>query len=237
MNFELQTLKKILLTCMISVFTYGLSAQGNVVVGGTASVPFSRGASKTSKIKEIAYQKKLVGSFYLNDEWALTDVFLNNDNMVIRDIKTRIDLRNRVLEIKTKDDTLVLPTYRIKKFLIKESATLFVTENVVKSSTKGFYQVVVDDEFTLLSHPDVKITPSDYNIITNTGSRDDKIIKKESFYLFSDGSLMLLNRSRSKFKKQFSENERAIEFFGKHKVKPKKMMYLLDFVNYLNVND
>jgi hypothetical protein len=226
---------KLLLTLFICLSTLSLSAQEKVVVvGGSTAAPFSRGASKTSKITEIAYQKRLVGSFYLNDDWAKTDILLNNDSLVLRDINARIDLRNNVLEIKTNKDTLVLPTYRIKSFLFKETAKLYVTENFVKSPTKGFYQVLVDDKCTLLSHPDVKITPADFNIITNTGSRDDKIVKKESFYLFADNSLVLLNKSKSKFKKQFSKNEKIANFFGQNKVKPKSKNFLLDFVNFLN---
>jgi hypothetical protein len=229
---------KLLLTLIICISTLSLSAQEKtVVVGGSTAAPFSRGASKTSKITEIAYQKKLVGSFYLNDNWAKTDILLNNDSLVLRNINARIDLRNNVLEIKTNKDTLVLPTYRIKSFLFKETAKLYVTENFVKSPLKGFYQVLVDDKCTLLSRPGVKITPSDYNIITNTGSKDDKIVKKESYYLFADNSLVLLNKSKSKFKKQFGKNKKIANFFGQSKVKPKNKTFLLDFVNFINAED
>jgi len=215
-----------------------LSAQEKViVVGGTSAAPFSRGASKTSKINEIAYQKQLVGSFYLNDNWAETDIYLMNDSTVLRDINTRIDLSNNVLEIKTKKDTLVLPTYRIKILYYKEAKRFFVTENVVKSPISGFYQVLVNDKYSLLCQPKVKVKRSDFNVITNSGSRDDKIIQHKFYYLFFDDTLVKLEKRKGKFKKQFRNNKEIEMFFSQQKVKPKNKAFLIELVKYLNAEN
>lgn len=226
------------LILVFSVSAFSLSAQEKVVVvGGSSIAPFSKSVNINTKITEIAYQKRLVGSFYLNDDWAKTDVYLKMDSAVLRDIHTRIDLRNNVLEIKTKDDTLVLPTYRIKSLFYKEKASLFVTENIVKSPTKGFFQVLVDDKYSLLCQAKVKVEPSDFNIITNTGSRDDKIIQSESYYLFTGETLLELEKSKGKFKKQFGKNEKMSQFLNQHKVKPKSKTFLIDLVNFINVEN
>ncbi|MCZ4696286.1 hypothetical protein DWB61_16610 [Ancylomarina euxinus] len=223
----------LILTFFISALS--LSAQEKViVVGGTSAAPFSRGVSKTSKINEIAYQKQLLGSFYLDDDWAGTDIYLINDSLVLCDINTRIDLRNNVLEIKTKKDTLVLPTYRIKSLFFKETAMVFVTENIVKSPTSGFYQIIVDDKYSLLCQPKVKVERADFNIITNSGSRDDKIIQQEFFYLFVDENLIKLEKSKAKFKKQFRKNKKIEQFFSQKKVKPKNKAFLIELVKFIN---
>ncbi|WP_372644185.1 hypothetical protein [Ancylomarina sp.] len=223
----------LILTFFIS--TLSLSAQEKViVVGGTSAAPFSRGVSKTSKINEIAYQKRLLGSFYLDDDWAETDIYLMNDSIVLRDLNTRIDLSNNVLEIKTKEDTLVLPTYRIKRILLKETAKVFVTENIVKSSTNGFYQIIVDGKYSLLCQPKVKVERADFNIITNSGSRDDKIIQQEYFYLFVDGNLIKLEKSKGKFKKQFKNNKEIEMYCSQQKVKPKDKAFLIELVKFIN---
>jgi len=220
------------------VSAFSLSAQEKVVVvGGTTVAPFSNGVNASTKISEVAYQKKLVGSFYLNENWAKTDIFLKNDSTVLRDIHTRIDLRNNVLEIKTKKDTLVLPTYRIKSLLYKESSDVFVTENWVKSPTKGFFRVLVDDKYALLCHPKVKVEPSDFNIITNTGSKDDKIIQQEFYYLFTDDTLIKIEKSKGKFKKQFGKSDKVAQFLSQQKVKPRNKFFLIDLVNFLNAEN
>jgi hypothetical protein len=226
---------RVLLVLPFFISALSLSAQEKViVVGGTSAAPFSRGASKTSKINEIAYQKQLLGFFYLDDEWADTDIYLINDSLVLRDLNTRIDLRNNVLEIKTKKDTLVLPTYRIKSLFFKETAKVFVTENIVKSPTNGFYQVVVDDKYSLLSQPKVKVERSDFNVITNSGNRDDKIIQQESFYLFIDDTLVKLENSKGRFKKQFRKNKKILQFLSQQKVKPKNKVFLIELVKFIN---
>ncbi len=223
----------LVLTFFISALS--LSAQEKViVVGGTSAAPFSRGASKTSKINEIAYQKQLLGSVYLDDDWAETDIYLMNDSIVLRDINTRIDLSNNVLEIKTKEDTLVLPTYRIKSLFFKETAKVFVTENIVKSPINGFYQVIVDDKYSLLCQHKVKVERSDFNIITNSGSKDDKIIQQEYYYLFVGDNLIKLEKSKGKFKKQFKNNKKIELFWNQKKVKPKNKAFLIELVKFIN---
>jgi len=224
------------LTFFISAFS--LSAQEKViVVGGTSAAPFSRGSSKTSKINEIAYEKQLLGSFYLDDAWAATDIYLINDSLVLHDIKTRIDLSNNVLEIKTNKDTLVLPTYRIKSLFFKETAKVFVTENIVKSPINGFYQVIVNDKCSLLCQSKVKIERGDFNVITNSGNRDDKIIQQEFFYLFVGDNLLKLENRKAKFKKQFRNNKKIQQFFNQQKVKPKSKAFLIELVRFINAEN
>lgn len=226
---------RVFLVLIFFISALSLSSQENViVVGGSSVAPFSRGASKTSKINEIAYQKQLLGSVYLDDDWAETDIYLMNDSLVLRDINTRIDLSNNVLEIKTKEDTLVLPTYRIKHIFLKEREEIFVTENIVKSASNGFYQVIVDDKYSLLCQHKVKVERSDFNIITNSGSKDDKIIQQEYYYLFVGDNLIKLEKSKGKFKKQFKNNKKIELFWSQKKVKPKKKVFLIELVKYIN---
>lgn len=228
-------ISRLILVLAFCISALSLSAQKKVIiVGGSSVAPFSRGVSKTSKINEIAYQKQLLGSFYLDDDWAKTDIYLMNDSIVLHDITTRIDLSNNVLEIKTKEDTLVLPTYRIKRIFLKETEQVFVTENIVKSPTNGFYQVIVDDKYSLLCQPKIKVNRSDFNIITNSGSRDDKIIQQEYYYLFVNDNLIKLEKRKGKFKKQFKNNKEIELFCSQKKVKPKKKEFLIELVKFIN---
>lgn len=205
-----------------------------IVVGGTSAAIFSNGVNINSKINEIAYQKKMIGSFYLNENWQKTNLFFDTDSLRLTDISTRLDLRNNVVEIKTGNDTLVLPTYRVKKIIYPKNNKIYVTENIVKSREKGFYELVVDRNYSLLRKFQLKIEPADYNIITNTGSKDDKITKKEIFYIYSSKGLIKINTSKSKFKKQFSKVESIQEFFENTKIKPRKLSFLIEFISYVN---
>lgn len=219
---------------LVSFFGY---AQKTIVVGGTTTAPFSKGVNINTRINEIAYQKKLIGSVYLNDNWQNTNIYLSEDSLKLENITCRFDLRNNVVEIKTLKDTLILPTYRIEKIVNIADNREFVTERYVKSQSKSFYQVVINNQNSLLKGFKLKIVPADFNVITNTGSKDDEIIKKEVFYIYRSDKLIKIASSKGQFKKQFFKNRKLDKFFDTHKIRPKEESFLIDFVNFINKND
>jgi hypothetical protein len=108
-------------------------------------------------INKVASEKTMTGSVYLNSEWTETDVYLVMDSMILKGLKTRIDLRNNLLEVKLEEGIKVLPGFRIKSFCYPKSKTVFVTANVLKVGQNGFYKILVDDDKSLLCRYDTKI--------------------------------------------------------------------------------
>lgn len=231
--FKLKVIMGIgLLFCSLSSF----SQEARISSGGSAIATFGGKIETNTMITEIAYAKKVVGSFYLDTAWNTSDVYLVRDSIILKGLETRLDLRNNVLEIKYKGELKTLPTFRIRSVFYPVSNSLFVTESVLKSSNSGFYKILVDDEKSLLCKYDTKISPATYNVALNTGSRDDKIEKEKHYYLYNESELIELENSKSKLKKQFKTKTDLLTYLKSHKTNPKNEFSLIQFVDYINQN-
>ena len=187
-------------------------------------------------INKVVSEKNVTGSFYLNQEWTETDVYLVMDSMVLKGIQTRIDLRNNLLEVKLKEEIKVLPSFRIKSFFYPKSKTVFLTKNALKVEQNGFYKVIVDGDKSLFCRYDTKILRSNYNVQMAVGDKEDKIIKDKIYFLFSNNNLIKLNKTRRKLEKQFKSKPVAQDYINTHKTNPKDEYSLIQFVDYLNTN-
>ena len=181
-------------------------------------------------------KKSQIGSYYLNEEWRKADIYMVIDSSIVRDIETRIDLRSNELEVKYKGDIKVLPSFRIRSVMFTEANSLFVTETFLKSSQKGFYEVLVDDENSLLRKYDTKLQPSNYNIQLDAGNKSSKIIKQQSYFVFNDLGIVKLAKTKSKLKKQLIKQTEVFNFIDENKINPKKEQNLISLVNFLNKN-
>lgn len=187
-------------------------------------------------INKVVYNKTVTGSFYLNSEWTETDIYLVMDSMILKGLKTRIDLRNNLLEVKFDDEIKVLPSFRIQSFLYTKSQTVFFTGNGLKINENGFYKVLVDNDKSLLCRYDTKILKSNYNVQMAVGDKDDKIVKDKKYFLFSNNKLIRLKKTRRKLEKQFKSKPIIADYIKIHKTNPKFEYSLIQFADYLNNN-
>jgi len=220
--------------CLLTLHQVGFSQEVQISSNGNSIGVFGGKIIDDTAINEIPYRKQLIGSFYLDTNWKKSDVYLVMDSLILKNIYTRLDVRNNVLEIKYKNQVKILPTFRIRSVIYSEANDLFITEFVLKSAEKGFYKVVIDDNNSLLCRYNAKIKTANYNVTLDTGKRDNHIVKDVSYYLFNQEKLMKLEQSKKKIKKQFAFNKDLEGYLISKKVNPKKESNLVQFVNYLN---
>ncbi|MDQ1771485.1 hypothetical protein GQR60_09765 [Labilibaculum sp. A4] len=182
----------------------------------------------------LSRKKTQIGSFYLCDDWKKADIYLVTDSSVIKGIETRIDLQRNELEVKYKGEVKVLPSFRIRSIVFNIDEDLFITECILKSSQKGFYKVLVDDENSLLCRYNTKIQPSNYNIQLDAGQKSSKIVKEQNYFIFKGADLIQLGKTKSKLKKQFNKRPKLYDFINQNKINPKNERSLVQFVDYLN---
>ncbi|RZT96957.1 hypothetical protein EV201_1613 [Ancylomarina subtilis] len=187
-----------------------------------------------SEIDDVAYSKHVKGSFFLDSVWNKTDIYFQNDNMVMKGLDTRIDLGNNMLEVKCKDGIKVLPTFSIKCVVYPKSHSVFVTEQFIKSEIKGFYKIIVDSDNSLLCRYETKLRSSNYNIQMDVGSKKPQIVKKKYYYLYADNKIAQLQKTRKKLKRQFKHNTFVYNYINETKMNPRNENSLIQFIDYLN---
>ena len=175
--------------------------------------------------------KQLLGDAYLNPHWQSANILLFTRETLLEGYPVRYDLLKDELEVKAKDGIKVLEGKRVKTFVWMDSVTrqpeYFINAsqytNSENSKMTGFFEVLVDGKFPLLSRPTATIREADYNVQFNVGSRDDKIIKKETLYYTKNNIVYELPKARKKFVAVFPDERDNVEAFIR--------------TNYLDVSD
>jgi hypothetical protein len=111
----------------------------------------------------------------------------------------------------------------VKSFVWIDSLTrkphYFVNGKDFKSNDNttlsGFFEVLEEGDFTLLSKTEVAVKKSNYNESLDMGDRDDRIIKKAKFYYLHNGKVNELPSSRKKLLPVFGDRAFAMEEFIK----------------------
>lgn len=230
-----------LLLLSFSHLSYGQNSRG---FPGSSSMRIEANSMKLfhgnivndPNILNLRTKKSQIGTFYLCEDWKKADIYMGADSSVIKGMETRIDLRRNELEIKYKGEVKVLPSYRVRSIVFTDSEELYITENFLKSTEKGFYKVLIDDDSSLLCRYNTRIQASNYNIQLDAGQKSSKVIKEQSYFVYKGTSLIELGKTKSRLKKQFNEQPKLFNFIMENKINPKKEESLISFVEFLNTN-
>jgi hypothetical protein len=86
-------------------------------------------------------------------------------------------------------DIRVAPAERVRYFamnnLLRQRVEEYINVRELRGEAdelRGFFEVLVAGKATLLRYPSVRVKKADYNPALNTGSRDDKLVWKETWY-------------------------------------------------------
>ncbi|MEQ8927830.1 MAG: hypothetical protein RLO81_18580 [Fulvivirga sp.] len=164
---------------------------------------------------------KLEGTFYLNDEWIVGDLWLKN-NKVIKGFPLKYDLKNQLLEINTEHGIKVCQLPLIEKFVIKEPLkdsvkyyNTSVVNNVTFDLPQGICEVLVNDKVKVLKYQYLEIKEATYNAAINMGERNDKVLKKERLYAVVRDEVFELKNKVGKNEEVFGDKTAQVEDFAK----------------------
>lgn len=189
-------------------------------------------------LNNFGHKKKTVGTCYWDEQWRKANIVLVIDSILIGDVETRIDVRRNELEVKYKGEIKLVPSYRVNFIQFLDNNDVFVTENVLKVSQKGFYKVMVDDKNMLLCGSKIEIVKANYNVALDVGNKHDTMVKKDEFFVYSqNGNLIHIELSKSKMRKQFRDKPVLYDYLKKNKINPKDKKQLVQFVDYINKNN
>ncbi|WP_461639406.1 hypothetical protein [Labilibaculum euxinus] len=189
-------------------------------------------------LENFGHKKGIVETCYWDEQWRKSNILLVMDSILIRNVETRIDVRCNGLEVKYKGEIKAIPCYRVNFVQFIDNDDVFITENILKSSQKGFYKVMLDDKNMLLCGSEIEIVKANYNIALGVGNKHDMMVRKEKFFIYSqNGILIRMELSKGKMRKQFRDKPLLYDYLRENKTNPRDKVQLVKFIKFINKNN
>ena len=186
------------------------------------------------RIGSIEYQKKLLGSIYLYDEWRLGTVYLLSDTIILKDITLMVNIKNDNLELLIEGYVRELPSYFINKIELAANKKTFISHaGLGLYGSKGFYRLLLDGRYKLYCHYAIEVLEANYNDALAAGRRDDKIVQVETYYMKLDEKLLKLEQRKSKLLEQLSDFQGLENHIKSNRINLKSEQGLIDIVKYI----
>lgn len=161
-----------------------------------------------------------IGDYYLSTHWQKSNLLLFEEAKVIEGYPVKYNIRTDELEIKTSGGIKVISGTKVKSFVVADpnrpSPVFYVNVqnfNAAAIGLSGFFEVVADGQVPLLKHISIETKKPDYSEALNVGSRDEKILKKTTFYQAVDNKLQKVSKNRKKFIDQFPDKREQVGKF------------------------
>jgi len=146
-----------------------------------------------------------VGDVYLTKDYRITTFWLYDDNKVAQGFATRLDLQRNEFDIHMGPGKGVkaLSATKVRTLVMADSVTMTPTYWVNGHEYKdedgvpyiGFFQILSEGELTLLKMTRLSFIPADKNPTHQTGSRDNRFVKRtELYYAVGTNAFELPNR-------------------------------------------
>ena len=147
---------------------------------------------------------EVIGQGYLDTAWSRSSIILYSSDKTYNHPAARYDVLNNCLEVKMPDKMLMVPSDKLKGFLLTNGKTsmAFVNAKEFDAASAGFYEVLSAGKVTLLKKYEAKLKPSTYVPSFDLGSRNAKIIKSESYYYADEKGVTQLEKKEKKLGRQ-----------------------------------
>ncbi len=187
---------------------------------------------------------KTDGTYFLYDNWKPGEVTLINEQ-IAKNVPIKYDLFNNWLEIKTDDDIKICPSTFLSSFKIapnpgEEYTYLNIRQfrSSENDNLDGIFREIArfpNKNIILVARPYTYLKESTYVMAIDMGTRNDKIIKKEKFYVIIDGFYQELPKKKREFYAIFkSHSNDVIDFANKNKVSHKTESGLHRILNFFD---
>lgn len=168
---------------------------------------------------------KVVGTYYLNDEWQIGEVTMAK--FIFKNYPLKYNIEGGYLEILVEGQPKVCDSNLFESFKwvnqIGDSSR-FKHCRYYESGTpcmKGVYEIVYEkDGLQLLSKTEVYERDPTYVAALNTGDRNVKLIKRESFYLARGNKVKEISASKKQNEGVFGDQyDEVLDYAKKERLK------------------
>ena len=164
---------------------------------------------------------EVIGNTYLDLKWNKSRIMFYENEKIIEGLPVKYNIKEELLEIKTKYGVKVLEAARVKSFMWADSLlTLehyFINGKEYKqngSPLSGFLEVLSEGSIPLLKRTAIIQKDPNYIAALDVGSTDTKLIKKETFY-FAKGTDLKKIGTKKSLLQAFGEHSTAVEQYIK----------------------
>jgi hypothetical protein len=184
---------------------------------------------------------RIIGDTYLDKKWNKASLLLFDSERMIEGYPVKYDIQQDVIEVLTKNGIKIIEGKKIKSMVWIDSVTntpsYFVNAseyNLEGAALNGFLEVIVDGTLPLMKRTTIIEKQADYVAALDVGSRDKKILKKESFFYSQKAGLAKIGNKKSLLP-AFGEQAQDVEMFIKaNKLNVSKTPDLLKAFEYYN---
>jgi hypothetical protein len=208
----------ITLTLLLSPFATLAQTVGNLPGKGMDAQTY-RGGFITQLPPAPREQK---GDVYLTSDWVKADFTLENDTE-LKEISTRLDLNRNEFEINYEGNIRILAGSRVRKFssFSSQSGSIAVYQNAKDFKLNGvppvgfLREIEAENEMALFGKTNLKLIEASYVAALDAGTKDDKLVKRETYFFAKNATLYEVLGNASKFAAQFGEQGDEIKGFIK----------------------
>jgi hypothetical protein len=190
----------------------------------------SREEIETFDLREQVF----IHQYFYYGEWMSAHIF-GNEDVGDTDLLVKYDILNQQLNVNIGNVAMIAPNNVIRGFVFQANNQRFICiEPKDWGKGKTFFEVIEEGEYSLLIHHSAIKQKSNYNVALDAGSKSEKVIKKEAFYLMEMDKVFEIPRKKKAAEKFFSKYSGAKNYLESNKVNFKKTEDLQKLVQYLN---
>lgn len=179
----------VLASCLLPLYSEGqTSTEADQTI-------FDLDVNPGALIRELPVEKgDLQGSTYLYDEWLPAYVRLKNGS-IIRNFPVKLDVHNRMLEVKGPDMVRVCAFDRIGALDLKQPSSgdtlhFLPTGDYAAggdAAQEGLFRVLYSGRTMVVAHPYTEIIKATYVPTVDVGSKSDKLVMHNDYYFIDAG--------------------------------------------------
>lgn len=163
----------------------------------------------------------LVGDSYLDKKWNASTMLLYADDKLLEGYRSRYDLKSHSIEILVDQSTRILGVDRIQSIVwidsISSKPRYFVNAKDYRKdgvAMLGLIEVVEDGKSPLFRYTSTYIKKASYNVALDVGTKDDRIMKKSTYY-YAAGNDLFEFKGKKSIGPAFSDKAATISAYVK----------------------
>lgn len=214
-NFKKMTLKNFLL--FFIVFPVTLFAQrNNPHQAVTTSKLYPAEAIETFDLRKTTKIERV----FFNEDWLEGKFIFSADYNARQTFPLKYDILNQELNVDVAGAIYVVPLDSIHGFVLENSLSVnnyeFTIRRRAGEKSAEIFEIAINGENQLLIKHQAEKLNANYQPALDTGSRDEKVIKKQRFYLLDqDGHLLEIPKKKKAAESLFSQYPNAKKYLAK----------------------
>ncbi len=221
-------MKKYVLILLLISFNQKVVGQSRPIV--TANELTHPVTIKTFDLEE----RTLIHQHFYNSAWLDAKIFKAESSKGFPAM-IKFDILNQQINFLLRNQAMVAASRKINSFIFTKSKKKFI--GLVPKNWKRrkvFFESIVEGKYTLLLYHEAIKQKAEYHPVLNTGSKSEKIVEKQTYYLLQDGKVFRVPTKKKAAIKFFGNYINAADYMKTHKVNFKKeedLIALFDFMN------